>query len=79
MELIRFEATRARAYYEESQPLLGMIHAESRSSLWALVRIYSRPLAKIEASGYDVLSRRIRLSAFEKSWIVIRAMTPKLL
>jgi phytoene synthase len=73
IELMRFEAGRAREYYQESQPLLGMVHARSRSSLWALIEIYSRLLAKIEASNYDVLSRRIALSALEKSWIVIRA------
>jgi phytoene synthase len=73
IELMRFEAARARAYYQESEPLLGMVHARSRSSLWALIEIYSRLLAKIEASNYDVLSRRIALSAVEKSWIVVRA------
>jgi phytoene synthase len=71
--LMRFEAARARAYYEESQPLLEMVHKKSRSSLWALIEIYSRLLAKIEASNYDVLSRRISLSPLEKSWIVARA------
>jgi phytoene synthase len=71
--LMRFEAARARAYYEESQPLLGMVHTRSRSSLWALIEIYSRLLKKIEASDYDVLSRRIALSTAEKCWVVLRA------
>jgi Phytoene/squalene synthetase len=74
IELMRFEAARARAYYNESQPLLGMVHAKSRRSLWALIEIYSRLLSKIEASNYDVLSRRIGLSALEKSWVVAQAM-----
>jgi 15-cis-phytoene synthase len=73
IDLMRFEACRARSYYQESQPLLGMVHARSRSSLWVLIEIYSRLLAKIEASNYDVLSRRIALSPLEKSWIVIQA------
>jgi len=73
IDLMRFEASRARSYYQESQPLLGMVHARSRSSLWALIEIYSRLLAKIEASNYDVLSRRIALSSLEKSWIVLQA------
>ncbi len=63
---MRFEAARARAYYQQSQPLLAMVHRRSRSSLWALIEIYSRLLAKIEASNYDVLSRRIALSTAEK-------------
>jgi phytoene synthase len=74
IELMRFEAGRARDYYRESQPLLGMVHARSRPSLWALIEIYSRLLKAIEASDYDVLSRRIALSAMEKSWIVVQAM-----
>src|SRR5260370_12380870 len=74
IELMRFEAGRARAQYNESQALLGMVHAKSRRSLWALIEIYSRLLSKIEASNYDVLSRRIALPAPEKLWIVIHAI-----
>jgi phytoene synthase len=71
--LMDFETARARSYYRESAPLLGMIESESRPSLWALVRIYSRLLERIMESHYDVLVRRISLSAAEKSWIVLRA------
>ena len=71
--LMRFEAARARAYYEAAQPLLGMVHKRSRSSLWALIEVYSRLLKKIEASHFDVLSRRIALSTAEKCWVVLRA------
>jgi phytoene synthase len=72
-DLLAFEGARARAYYEESAPLVGMVHRESRASLWALIEIYRRLLLRIEQSGYDVMSRRIRLSAFEKITIVARA------
>jgi phytoene synthase len=74
LQLMRFEAARARAYYDESLPLLDLIHPRSRSSLWALISIYSRLLERIEATNYDVFSRRVRLSLFEKSWIVVRAL-----
>jgi phytoene synthase len=72
--LMRHEAARARAYYEESRPLLDLIHPRSRRALWALISIYSRLLERIESSGYDVFSRRVRLSALEKSWIVLRGL-----
>jgi phytoene synthase len=72
-DLMRFEAGRARAYYEESRPLIGMVHKESRASLWALIEIYRRLLERIQASNYDVMSRRIRLSGLEKAGIVVRA------
>jgi phytoene synthase len=73
VELMRYEATRARAYYDESLPLIGAVHPQSQACLWALIEIYSRLLRKIEASKYDVLSRRISLSVGEKCWIVLRA------
>jgi phytoene synthase len=72
--MMDFEAARARRYYDESRPLLGLVHKSSRSSLWALITIYSSLLDRIRKSNYDVLSRRIRLSTFEKSFIVLRAM-----
>jgi phytoene synthase len=74
LKLMRFEAARARAYYTESAPLLELIHPRSRSSLWALITIYSSLLERIEAANYDVFTRRVRLSLFEKSCIVLRAM-----
>jgi 15-cis-phytoene synthase len=72
--MMDFEATRARGYYDESRPLLDLVHKRSRSSLWALITIYSNLLERIRKSNYDVLTRRIRLSTFEKSFIVLRAM-----
>jgi phytoene synthase len=74
VQLMRFEAARARAYYSESQPLLELIHPRSRPSLWALVSIYSGLLDRIERTRYDVFTRRVRLSSLEKSWIVVRAL-----
>jgi phytoene synthase len=73
LRLMRFEAARARSYYNESAPLLDLIHPRSKSSLLALISIYSRLLERIEGTNYDVFSRRVRLSLFEKSWIVVRA------
>ncbi len=73
LALLRFEAARARQYYLESAPLVGMIDARSRGSLRALISIYSRLLDRIEQSNYDVFSRRISLPAWEKVWIAGRA------
>jgi phytoene synthase len=74
LRLMRFEAARARAYYDESMPLLDLVHPRSRPSLWALIAIYSRLLERIEATNYDVFSRRVRLSSLEKSWILVQAL-----
>ena len=75
LAMMRFEAARARSFYNESQLLLDLIHPRSRSSLWALISIYSRLLERIEGSEYDVFSQRVRLTLFEKSWIVVRALS----
>lgn len=71
--LLEFEATRAREYYDESAPLVDLIHPGSRASLRALIGIYSRLLDKIVASNYDVMSRRVRVPAAEKMWILAKA------
>ena len=55
--------------------MLDLIHPRSRSSLWALIAIYSSLLDRIVAVNYDVFSRRVRLSLLEKSWIVVRALS----
>jgi phytoene synthase len=70
LRLMAFEADRARRFYNESRPLIGMVDRASRSSLWVLITIYSRLLEKIRATNYDVLSRRISLSTWEKLRIV---------
>jgi len=78
IELMRFEANRARAYYNEAMPLIKMVHPGSRASLWALIQIYYRLLGRIEQKQFRVLDQRIRLSTPEKAWLVIEAGTRKL-
>lgn len=73
VRLMEFEAARARRYYQESAPLLGLIHKHSRPLLWALIQIYRRLLDRIERSNFDVLARRISLPTWEKLSIVARA------
>ena len=73
IHLLSFEAERARRYYDESRPLVELVHKRSRASLWALIEIYRRLLARIERSNFDVLSRRIRVPAWEKIGILVSA------
>jgi len=73
VRLMSFEAQRARAYYDESRPLIGLVHARSRPSLWALIEIYRRLLARIERSNFDVLEKRIRVPTWEKLSILASA------
>jgi len=73
IDLMEFEAARARDYYRQSRPLIEMVHRSSRGSLWALIEIYRRLLERIIHSRYDVLSRRVRVPAWEKMSVVVRA------
>jgi 15-cis-phytoene synthase len=74
IDLMDFETVRARQYYRESRPLLQHVDRRSRRSLGALMAIYARLLDRIEASNYDVFSRRVSLPALEKTRIVMRAL-----
>ena len=71
--LLEFEAARAWNYYREGVELIPLVHADARAALWALARIYSSLLRRIEARGYDVFSERVRLSTPEKTGILLRA------
>ena len=73
LRLMRFEAERARAYYQESRPLIDLVHRRSRPSLWAIIEIYRRLLDRIERSNFDVLDRRIRVPTWEKLGILASA------
>jgi phytoene synthase len=72
-QLLEFEAERARGYYRESAPLVGMVDAASRPSLRALIGIYRRLLERISSAGYQVLASRIRVPTWEKVWILLRS------
>jgi len=65
---------RAREYYQFSRPMIEMVDRDSRSSLWALIEIYSRLYRRIEASGFEVLRARHRLPKWEKLSIVAMAV-----
>ncbi len=72
-ELLAFEAERAWQMYREGAPLVGRVNADSRATLWALVRTYSSLLARIEEREYDVFSGRVSLSSAEKIQYLLTA------
>ena len=73
VRLMSFEAQRAQAYYNESRPLIALVHTRSRPSLWALIEIYRRLLGRIERSNFNVLEKRIRVPTWEKLSILASA------
>jgi squalene synthase HpnC len=71
--LLEFEADRAWRFYEEGAALIDKVDADSRLTLWALVRTYSSLLARIEDCGFDVFSSRISVSSGEKIQCLLAA------
>jgi len=72
IELMKFEADRAREYYAKACPLLDMIEPDSRGTLAVMIGIYGGILDKIEKQNYAVFDGKIRLSTAEKLWIVAK-------
>src|ERR1700733_12043881 len=72
-ELLAFEAERAWQMYQEGAALVSRVNADSRATLWALVRTYSSLLARIEEGQFDVFSGRISLSSAEKIQYLLTA------
>ena len=72
--LMKFEAGRAWACYEESEPLSELIRPESRRSLWALREVYTRLLKKIEKTNFAVLNKRVSVTNVTKMLLLFRAV-----
>ena len=72
-DLFAFEAARARDFYREGVQLIPLVHSDARAALWALARIYSGLLNRIDDRDYDVFSQRVRLTTPEKTGILLRA------
>ena len=64
--LVQFELERAKEYYKAGHELTPLIEKESRPAMNVLVAIYERLLDEIARRDFDVLSKRVSLSTFEK-------------
>ncbi len=66
-EFMRFQVARAREQYVLAEPGIAMLPAGGgRLSTWLMRELYSGILDPIEASGYDVFSKRHSLSVGQK-------------
>jgi squalene synthase HpnC len=72
-ELLEFETDRAWQFYREGADLVDRVDADSRATLWALIRTYSSLLARIEERDFDVFSTRVSLSSAEKIQYLLTA------
>jgi squalene synthase HpnC len=77
-ELMRFEVERAREWFRQGLPLVGMVKREVARDVELFSRGGMEILDAIEASGYDVLSRRPTLSKGRKLVLGGRALWSRL-
>ncbi|HLX77644.1 MAG TPA: presqualene diphosphate synthase HpnD [Acidimicrobiales bacterium] len=69
VELVRFEAGRAREHYREGLKLLDLLDRRSRACVSAMAGIYARLLDRIEHQPLAVLDHRVSLPTWEKAWV----------
>jgi phytoene synthase len=73
-ELIRFEASRAHAWFDRGMRLVDVLDARSASCVLAMTGIYRRILARIEQDPDEILQRRLSLPGWEKAWLAARSL-----
>jgi len=76
--LLELEAQRAFENYGAADELIPLIHEDSQPALWVLVTIYRSLLEKIVRLNYDVFTRRVSLSVWEKLRILSRGFLQRI-
>jgi phytoene synthase len=72
--LVRFEADRAREWFERGIKLTALLDRRSAASVLAMAGIYRRLLERIAADPEEAVRTRISLPAREKAWVAVRGM-----
>ena len=72
--LIRFEARRAREWFDRGMPLVALLDRRSAACVLAMAGIYSALLDRIEADPGRVMRERISLPAHAKALIAMRSL-----
>jgi phytoene synthase len=71
-ELVRFEAARARSYYESGNAGISLLHPDGRFAVRLASDIYREILGIIDRPGFDVLKQRAVVPNVKKQWITAR-------
>lgn len=74
VDLVRFEADRARAWFESGLRLLPLLDRQSAACVGAMAGIYRRLLSRIERRPDLVLRGRVSLPTWEKGWVAVRSL-----
>ena len=70
--LMRFQAERAHAIYDEAMALLPEVDRSAQRPGLMMANIYRALLVEIERGGFQVLHQRISLTPLRKLWIAAR-------
>ncbi len=73
-ELVRFEARRAREWFDRGLRLVEQLEPRSASCVLAMTGIYRSILERIERHPDEVLRGRISLRPWEKTWVAARSL-----
>jgi phytoene synthase len=77
--LLKLEAQRAFENYKAAEELIPLIDEDSQPALWVLVTIYRGLLEKIVRLNYDVFTRKVSLSVWEKLRILSQGFLQRIL
>jgi phytoene synthase len=73
-DLMRFQVARARGFFEAAEREARTLDPRRILAAEIMGRIYRRLLARIEASGFDVFRREVRVPFHERAWIAGRSI-----
>ncbi len=79
IELMRFEAARARCFYDSSQPGIALLNPSGRFAVAIASDVYRAILDRIEAARYDVFTRRAYVPPLQKYGITARHLARRAL
>jgi phytoene synthase len=76
-ELMRFQIERARHYYRLSEPLPRLLTPDGAAIFGVMSGTYRALLDEIEARGYDVFTRRVRVPKCRTALMLARGWLTK--
>ncbi len=71
-ELMKFQADRARSYYERGNAGINLLHQRGRFAVKVASDVYREILNRVESSRFDVFDRRTVVPAARKYWLTAR-------
>ena len=74
IDLLRFQIARAREFYREAEPGIGLLADDgSQLTVWLMRHVYAGILEEIERAGYAVGRGRVHTSFARKLGLAVRA------